>query len=431
MFSDFNRVALAVSGGKDSMTLLYYFAREFCHDFFYVINVEHGIRGAESVADSDFVEQYARELGVEVKRFDVDAIGYSREHGYTLEQGARLLRREIFSREVASGACDRVVVAHHLDDNVESVLMHIFRGSGMRGLRGMDEDDGTLLRPLLGVSRAEIDEAVERYHIPYREDSTNSDNAYMRNFVRHDIMPLLRSRYPSVDNAIMRLTASAREDDDYLDSLAEHYIAHDRDRVLIDITAPSVLMKRALYRAFVELGVVADIEERHYSLLLEMRERASGTMLDMPYGVRAIVEYGYIALFKVRERVASEPCVLHEGENIIGEYAIDVSLFEGEPHYTERDEAGMRVLYVDADKVDGATIREREAGDMFERYRGGNKRLKDYFIDIKLPRESRDIPLIVRGSEVLVIAGVELSNDVSISGNTERIYKIKLRRQKI
>ena len=427
LFDNLKRVALAVSGGKDSIALLYEMARHFTHDFFYVVNIEHGIRGEESINDSNFVKEVCDNLGVECKMYSVDAVKYSSDNGYTLEQGARLLRREIFEEEVNSGRADRVAVAHHMDDNVESILMHIFRGTGIRGIRGMLADDGILIRPLLHVSRADIDEYIERNSLAYVEDSTNSDTAYRRNFIRHEVVSRLRSVYSNIDENIMRLSRSAREDDEYLMQEAVRLLTLEDDKVTIDTNADKVLLKRAFYRAFLELGVTHDIEERHYNLLLDLILRESGTSLDMPFGIIASNEYGKIVLHRAKPCVMLQSIPFNVGDNYFGEYNIHVEV--GNIQDIKIDKSSNRTLYVDAEKLTGAIIRSRTSGDVFHKFKGGRKKLKDYFIDIKLPQDRRDLPLIMCGNEVLVVPGIEIANDVQVTKDTHKIYIITLRRR--
>ena len=179
-------IALAVSGGVDSMAMLEWFRQNRPKDSFLIINIDHHIRGEESRRDSDFVKCYADKYGIELKKYDVDAIGFAKENGYTIEQAARILRHKIFEAAVQQYA-SAVATAHHAQDQAESVFMHIARGTGIDGLQGMSVEDGHILRPLLFTTKQEILEYVDKNKIEFCEDSTNKDNNYSRNFIRNQI----------------------------------------------------------------------------------------------------------------------------------------------------------------------------------------------------------------------------------------------------
>ena len=214
----FDCLALAVSGGKDSMFLLNYWVenRASLPDFF-VVNIDHNLRGEESKADSKFVREFCKENGVECKCYDEDIKGYCDKGGYGLEQGARLRRREIFAEVVRETKANRVVTAHHKDDQCESVLMHVFRGSGINGLRGMPFDDGLILRPLLDTSGEEIEREMKSRGWEYRVDSSNLSVDYTRNKLRNEIIPMIKQVYPSLVDNVLRLASIAEDTQSFID----------------------------------------------------------------------------------------------------------------------------------------------------------------------------------------------------------------------
>ena len=182
------KIGVALSGGRDSVALLH-MLREAGYTLI-AINVEHGIRGDESLRDSKFVAELCASLDVPLLAYGVDAPTFARESGYTLEQGARILRYRVFDRVLQEGKCDYIALAHHLDDQVETILMRILRGTGIKGLVGMRAVSGRYVRPLLGVSREEIDSYCKQNGLAYVEDSTNGDSAYTRNFLRGELAVL-------------------------------------------------------------------------------------------------------------------------------------------------------------------------------------------------------------------------------------------------
>ena len=423
--TDFEKIAIAVSGGRDSMALLRLAMERRAKGSFYVVNIEHGIRGEESISDSEFVMRYCEDNGIECRMIKCDVPSYKKENSMTMEQAAREMRRASLMEEVLSGRADRVALAHHKDDNAESILMHIFRGSGIRGLRGMEYDNGVFIRPLLCVTRDEIDAFIEKTGAPYREDSTNSDVRYTRNYVRREIMPSLKKVFPSVVDSIIRLSKNAAECDEYISKNALNSVEFGDGYALIDVGADDAVFKSAAYEAFCHLGVTADVETRHYESLLALRKEMSGVFLDMPHGVEASKEYNRIALAKTTEKCVSEVAFC-EGTHLLGEYALKVERVSKDAVDQSLCENGKRALFLDGGGLDSAVIRTRRHGDTFRSFGGHTKKLGDYLTDKKIPSRLRNMPIIAIGSEVAAVAGEEIGARFRITDKTEIIYKLTL-----
>lgn len=193
---------LCVSGGADSMALLHAAVRAGVHAL--VAHCNFCLRGAESDRDEQAVRDACRALGVEciVRRFDTKA--YCREHGVSLEMGCRELRYDWFRSLKREHSLSRIVVAHNADDNTETMLLNLLRGTGVRGLTAMCEDTGEILRPLLSFSRAEIVGYLEGIGVRWVTDSSNLTSDFKRNFLRNDVLPLLRTRWPELDKTLAR-----------------------------------------------------------------------------------------------------------------------------------------------------------------------------------------------------------------------------------
>ncbi|MDR2634984.1 MAG: tRNA lysidine(34) synthetase TilS, partial [Clostridiales bacterium] len=240
-------LALAVSGGRDSMSLLHKFiqifgGKDLCGGLkgFFAVNVEHGIRGAASVADSEFVANYTERHGVECKVFYADVPSEVASSGETVEECARRIRYDIFRALVEKGLCDAVVLAHNADDQAETVFMRILRGTGIKGLAGMcNVRDGIFLRPMLSVTRREIDEYVEKEDVPYVDDETNADVRYMRNFLRYEVFPLIRTRYPDFEKSLLRLSATAAGAYAFAESAAPRFGRDGEGNVFLPVSALS------------------------------------------------------------------------------------------------------------------------------------------------------------------------------------------------
>ncbi len=211
------RCLVALSGGQDSVALLYALQKEAEKtDFFlHAVHVHHGIRGEEADRDAGFCEALCEDWDVPFHLCRVDVPAFAKAQGLSIEDAARKLRYQALQQKAEELGADCILTAHHQDDQAETVLLRLIRGTTVDGLCGIAQAHQSYLRPLLAVERSEIEDFCALHGLPYVEDSTNDDTAYLRNFVRHRVMPLLKSCNPRVTEAIVRLSQSAKEDADY------------------------------------------------------------------------------------------------------------------------------------------------------------------------------------------------------------------------
>ncbi len=248
------RVLCAVSGGADSMCLLSLLLslREERGLEVAAAHFEHGLRGEESLRDMAFVEDWCREHGVPcvTERGDTRALAAA-EH-LSLEEAARRLRYEFLERTAEALGCERIATAHTADDNAETVLLNLVRGSGAAGLSGIPPRRGRIVRPLLETERAEVLAYLEARKVPHVEDASNGDEAFRRNRLRRAVLPLLRELNPGVNAALGRTAALLREDEAFLDGLAADWLRQHFDGESLPLTAlnalPPPLASRAVRR---------------------------------------------------------------------------------------------------------------------------------------------------------------------------------------
>ena len=420
------RIALAFSGGRDSVALADMLAGAGA-DFF-AVHVEHGIRGKDSLRDADFAREFCRQRGIAFELRRVDAPAFAAEKGLTLEQAARELRYGVFEELLSGGECDFVALAHHADDQTETVLMRILRGTGIRGLRGMSEVSGRYLRPLLSVPRSEIDAYIEAARLPYVEDATNSDESYTRNFLRAELARI-KERFPSVNEAVARLVRHASETDDLVESLApQPLVTGDGARVPLSAFAVSVLAKRTIARACSALGVEQDIEEKHYDAVIALAGSETGKRVELSHGLTAHLEREAVVFTRGEENALpadAEAAFPHGGEAEI--FGVKIERVAKDAVFG-RDGA----LYADADKIPAdAVLRGRREGDRITKFGGGTKSLGDFLTDRKVPLRLRDsLVVCASGSEVLFVAGVEISERVRVGDDTVNAIKITTTEEK-
>ncbi len=404
------KVGVAVSGGSDSMTLLDCIIRYslVAKERVTVINAEHGIRGKESLRDSFFVKDYCEKHGLRLAFFSADIPARARESGRSLETEARIFRKEIFDRMIGSGEVSAVLLAHNMCDRTESVLMHIFRGSGLKGLIGMTARDGYIIRPLIDCDKTEIMEYIRENSVPYVEDSTNADDTYSRNFLRLRILPLLRERYNGLDRAIANLSTAAAL------ALGESGVEKDGDSAVVPL---GKLTGDSVIAAFGCAGLCVDYEKKHIDAVIALGDKNAGAGVDLPHGYRAERESGGVRIFRKTERTEGErPFTL--GESEVGGATVTVT--QVPPTANKRD------TVLDADKLpSGAVIRTRRRGDVFTPYGGGSKSLSDWLIDKKIPRYKRDRLLYVAaGGEVYAVIGVCTGEKVKVDEGTKNAVRI-------
>ena len=258
-------IGVATSGGSDSMALLHYMLSIKDKFFFNVIalNVEHGIRGESSIADSLFVKDYCEKLNIPLLSYSVDAVSHSKEYKLSIEQSARILRYECFQKAISDGNCDFIATAHHQKDNAETILINLFRGTGLKGATGISNFDGKIIRPLLNTEKKEILAYLEEFKVPFVNDESNFSSDYTRNYLRLNVVPLIEKVFPEYDKSLTRFSSLVKEEDEFLDRLSEKALIKKGGCYYIDLDTEKVLFKRACIIAFKALGIEKDWEKAH------------------------------------------------------------------------------------------------------------------------------------------------------------------------
>ena len=418
LFNNGEKIAVALSGGKDSMCLLSLLLEnrkqlniEVC-----AVHVDHSIRGIDSENDASFVKNYCEKLDVPIKIYKVDAPLYCKQNGLSLEQGARLLRYGIFNELLACGYCDKVATAHHKNDNFESLLFNLFRGTGLKGAGGIPRQNGKIIRPLLDVARKQIDNYVKSNNLPFTQDKTNLQDDYSRNYIRNNLVPLIEERFPEAVQAGARFSLIAKEEDEFLDKLSSQIIEEKNGEFYIPLDKDDVLIKRATIIALNRLGLEKDYEFIHAEQVLSLKNLQSGAMITLPKGYVAVKEYGF--------------AVLKKGDNQkdLAEHPFSVGTFEFDGALAEVSiDNGSHKF--DGDKIpDNAVIRTRREGDVFKKFGSGTKKLKEFLIDKKIPLSQRDkLPVIAKDNVVYLVFGVEISDDIKITSDTKTILYANLK----
>ena len=426
-------IGVACSGGIDSMCLLVAL-NEISKELNFkvvAINVDHCIREV-SAKDSEFVENFCKKNQIPVKCFKIDALKLSEEKKISVELAAREARYKIFNSLIEKGIVNKIALGHHMVDQAETILLNILRGSGLSGASGMSYiRDGKFIRPMLKVSKAEIRAYVSNNEIPYVEDETNKNNEYSRNYLRNVLMPMIRSKWPNADRTICNFGVIAREDDEYIYStLNDSGVIYENENTAkiptsyFAIYKPSAI-NRIIIKAFNKIGATVDIERKHLKIIVGLAlEGENGNKINLPHKISVIKEYNYITITN-RNYKAKKVCYKFERENNklnIPDFGVI------EIRRTAKRDPKCFTHLVDAKKIpSGAVWRFREDGDLIEKFGGGTKSLTDYLIDKKVPSRIRhNLPVLAVNNEILIIAGVEISNKVKVDENTRTALGINV-----
>lgn len=431
------KLVIGVSGGRDSTCLLHAVVHCGAIDRSNVtaVHINHCLR-EQADSDERFVKRFCESIGVKFRAFRVNVKKESAENGLTVEQAARNLRYDAFYDLIKNGEADCILTAHHALDNAETVLMHMFRGAGLDGLRGMSATlapmpsaqacgDGIgapaendlcasalpLVRPFIDVYPTELDDYCKLNGLEYVVDETNSVDDADRNFIRLNVIPLIEQRYKGAVRAINALSRECVSACEILDgALDPTQIRNDSGAVVISADALSGAFAARYVRDALGRFSPTDITREQIVRTAELINMRTGATAELSNGLVAVREYDGVAVYVRRLECDGEiPFAL--GKNTLDGLTVTAEL-------SDRGCTEMRGGAVDLDKLDGAVLRFRRDGDVFTPFGGKRKKLKQYFIDSKIPKRKRDrLPLVCRGNEVLVIVGVQISDRVK---QTER-----------
>ena len=445
------KVLAGVSGGADSVCLCLLLSELSTPMNFTleVIHVEHGIRGRESQEDARFVEKICDRLGLVCHMQSVDVPAYAAEHHMGEEEAARTLRYQAFVR-IAKQSGDvpvRIALAHHMEDNAETMLFQLIRGSGLDGLCGMrpvrrENDREIYIRPFLPVSRAQIEAELAARGQVYCTDSTNADMAYSRNRMRSRVLPELTEMNAQAVLHINAAMAQLQEVREYLDAETQKEkakaVIRENDAVVLRVDVllndPRPLRMRLIREALKDAaGAAKDLTAAHLSAVEELLYKQSGKRIELPYQLQARRVYDRICITKKAaetDRVESVKVPFEEGNppeelKISGwTFTFHVFAYDGNLDKIPRK---IYTKWFDYDKIkDSLTIRSRRAGDFFVLDAAGHhKKLEDYFVNEKIPAQERDAyPILAQGEEIFWIVGGRMAFGAGICADTKLVLEV-------
>ena len=438
------RVLVAVSGGADSVCLLLAL-KELGYEV-HAVHVEHGIRGQESLEDCAFVQELCAGERIPLTVCRIDAPALSAISGRSVEEAARDERYRILIETAQSLKISAVATAHHMDDRAETVLWNLMRGSSLAGLCGIlpvreaeekaqNPETGEakalrirIIRPLLETGRDEIEKWLTERRQLWREDCTNLDTDITRNAIRLRILPQMEKLNAGARRHIAQTAEDLAQVENYLEDAAQHAyscaVRYEDRRNELEIclkelkVQPELIRRRILHRALGQAeGGLRDITREHVESLMRLAGMDNGRRISLPGGLKAVREEGVIRLTRrTSSHIADEIRIDSDGEYLFpGGYKLkaEFGIWEGgdvpKKKYTKTLAYDTMIPYI--------TLRTRREGDWIQvNSQGGRRKLKDYLIDEKIPRDRRDqIPLIAQGSHVLWVIGLRISEAAKVS----------------
>lgn len=442
-------LVVAVSGGADSVCLLHILAnlRKELKLELHIAHLNHQLRGADSDGDAEYVAGLARRLKITATIEKRDVKSYQKEQRLSLEEAAREVRYRFLAELAKSIGAKRVAAGHTKDDHIETILMHLIRGSGTRGMRGLQPstlwqsgaDKITIIRPLLELSHQETESYCRQHRLMPRLDASNLSLSPLRNRVRQQFMPLLESYNPAIAEALLRTGRIADDDisffDEQITRLWEKVARQEGKSVILEKAGYDQLppaLKRYLLRAAVEslLGSAKDIEMRHIEEMMSLANKAAGKRLSLPGGLNFSTEYNRYLLTPDPAALSPLPPLKGEfplnipGETLLPGWRVEATIVKQE-EMTEKDDF---TAYLDPAKSgDRLLVRTRKRGDRFQPLGLAQpKKLGEFMIDAKIPQAWRGrIPLICSTEQILWVVGWRLDERAKVSPDTKQVLRLK------
>ena len=445
------KLVVAISGGADSVCLLHILVglKAQLKVKLHIAHLNHRLRDAESEADAEYVADLAHKLGVPptIERRDVKA--YQKKMRLSPEEAAREVRYRFLTEVAKDTGAKRVAVGHTQDDHIETILMHLIRGAGTRGMRGLQPSTEwssktgslTVIRPLLEISHQETEDCCRQHRLAPRLDASNLSLSPLRNRIRQQLLPLLQSYNPGIAEALLRMGRIAGDDIDFLDKetarLWKKLARQDGETVTLNRKGLDRLpptLKRYLLRTGAErlLGSAKDIEMRHIEEMMALLGRPAGKRLSLPGNLSFATGYDeYIltmdlATLSPLPRLGNEAELNIPGKTLLPGWRIEATIIKRE-EMTEKDDF---TAHFDLSKTgDKLTVRPRRRGDRFQPLGLSlPKKLNEFMIDAKIPQAWRkNIPIVCSPEQIVWVVGWRIDDRVKVSQKTKQVLRLEFK----
>ncbi|MHC1685542.1 MAG: tRNA lysidine(34) synthetase TilS [Clostridiaceae bacterium] len=442
-----DKVIVGLSGGPDSVCLLHilYKLKEKYNLTLYAAHVNHCIRGKDADNDEEYVKELCKILGIKcfVLRKNVEQL--AKEKGVSSEMAGRDLRYEFFENLKKELSASKIAIAHNANDRAETILMRIIRGTGLEGLEGIKAvRDNYIIRPLIEVKRGEIEEYCERESLKPRIDATNLETIYSRNKVRLELIPYIQNNFnKDIITSLIRFSENVKKDSEFIEK-----ISNKKFHLYCDITNNKVIIKkdafcedesivtRIIRKAIAALtGSGYNFERKHIYDIISLQKSSTGKKINLVSKVISYNNYGNIELYieNNNEKLSYFHYSIPINKDIyIKELGLKITtevIIDKKVNFINNNSL---IKYFSYDKISNSELllRNRQNGDSFIPLgMKGKKKLKDFYIDIKMPKEERDhTPILTIGDKIAWIVGVRTSEEFKVDKNTKNILMIKIER---
>jgi tRNA(Ile)-lysidine synthase len=442
MLSGEENVLVALSGGPDSVFLLHVLnnLKEELKLDLHALYVDHGLRPEETPLEIEFCKKLCETLKVSFITKSVDVKSFAKEKSMNKQEAARELRYKVFEETAFETRADKIALGHNADDQAETLLMRLLRGSGPIGLSGIPPVRGMFIRPLIEIERKEIDRYIQEEKIDFIVDSSNLRRDYLRNKIRFSIIPMMKEVNPNIIETLSRTAAIFREEERHFDIIVVktlmRLISRKSDSrielFLVPLeTMDKVILRRVLRRVIDVTKGLRRINFIHVEDIIDLiKTGKTGDRLYLPKGIRVIKDYATL-IFTTESPVKLDAYTLEvPGEIRLkeAEVAIKASIIE-----SQESEIKDTLAFFDAKKLSfPLEVRSRKSGDFFYPFGfGKRKKLQDFFVDGKVPRDERDrIPLIISGEDIIWIAGYRQDDRFKVTDETKKILKLEVKKIK-
>ena len=435
-------IIVGLSGGADSVSLFHLLCsmREEYKLTIIGVHIHHGIRGEDADADANYVERLCVDYHVNCEIFRYDIHKEAKKLKITDEEAGRLIRYKMFGKVLEKYSGNKIAVAHNMNDQAETVLMRLCRGTGLRGLTGISAVRDNIIRPLIECSRDNIEEYCKLNTLEYKTDYTNDMAIYTRNKIRLHLIPWIKENLnPAIVQTLSKMSGLLQEEEDYMALVAK--TAYDsceckstNSQTSISIEKfklyPSVIQKRVIRLVLQNFKQdLHDVEQRHILDVLKLMDKKTGKSINLTNGIIVDREYQNLNFTIKSETKNLGYCYTIEmnKKTIIEQANMTIKAEIKYKGFLKENNDNLYTKVFDYDKInDGIKVRTRLSGDKIYLKSSGNKKLKDFFMDIKLPRDQRDnVPLIATDNDIIWILGYRTNSQYDVTEATNKILYIE------
>ncbi len=459
MFQPGDAVLVGVSGGADSVALLH-ILRMLAPEFSLRIGIahlNHCLRYPDADKDAEFVTSLAINLNLPYYISKADVKIYQRQHRLSLEEAARLVRYAFYEDTAAKHGFSKIALGHHADDNAESVLMYLFRGSGLTGISGIAPDrDGKFVRPLIHLTKAQLTAFLSENSIVYVSDASNADTKFLRNRIRHDLIPMLKKFYnPNIAETLSRFSDIVRCEDEWIESeiinplFAQCVSASQKEKIALSLpklkNISLAAQRRIIRKAVAKLrGDTRRISYSHIEAVINLLQKSGvRKSLDLPDGVRAERNADTLVFSKYEHAKTETPyfeySLIHPKGGVSTIFIKETGMYltfscaaillkEGKG-LQDCPAFSPTAAYFDMDALSfPLTVRQFRPGDRFcPLGMSGTQKVKNFFINSKVPiNERKRCPILLSQGKIIWIAGYRTDESAKISDSTSNILKAEL-----